>query len=317
MGKRRETVWEKIWKWLFSLRLVKYDTPPRAKLLVVFICWLAIYLIGLSVPSAPWRNLLVNSSFNAAVKPPPAPTRRTTTLPTNPAAPAIPVPDIDKQTSDMVLALLRTDVTTLDADQERRYRALAKSMSQTLLEASKSEEQTKEAIVLKGWQLVFAYIPLLCLIFLSFSPTNIALLCVTGAMIGANVHRKLFSSPQDCCKKSPASEDPPATDGPSVASKKSEKPEASESHRVEGPLIDDGLAAMHGLCVYLAIYAGLLVIQGNIAFDVEAPDLYLRLSAFATLVSILAGANPQFFLIVRSLFKPFQTEWTEKDRKKP
>jgi hypothetical protein len=104
----------------------------------------------------------------------------------------------------------------------------------------------------------------LATVFVSFTPTNVAILCVLGALLGA-------------------------------------KAKARENRRARATQIEArksvetvALPALNGLCVFFALLTGQIVVQGELKWDDTAPNMYFRLAATATLFSVIAGTNPHF-----------------------
>jgi hypothetical protein len=104
----------------------------------------------------------------------------------------------------------------------------------------------------------------LATVFVSFTPTNVAILCVLGALLGAKAKAK-------------------ETNRASATKSEARKPVETVA-----------LPALNGLCVFLALLTGQIVVQGELKWDDTAPNMYFRLAATATLFSVIAGTNPNF-----------------------
>jgi hypothetical protein len=205
---------------------------------LTFFGWLAVFAAGVTIPSEPYREVVVRTCY------------------------------------------------TLGESQ-----SLQAPSSEPTVRAAGSEEATATPPAkpagnyrpLKGWELVL--LPLLIVtIFVAYTPTNLVLLCTFGAMLGAFAFR--------------------------IASELRLK--ESNGRRTPASRPDEGFpptvtAMVHGLCVFLGIIGGLIVIQGSLKFDSSAPDLYFRVAAVATLFSIAAGTNKHFIRDVTKAFKPFQS----------
>jgi hypothetical protein len=190
---------------LRTMRHLRSESHPLYYLAVSIFMWFLIFGAGVAIPSQPYRDLLVNSSFSLAGSQAPIPGQLTLT----------------------------------------------------------------------GWNM--ALIPLVfVVIIISFTPTNLVLMCCSGAMAGAYANQSIFI----------------------------------KHRRIQDIKPDDlpvpGITAMlHGLCVYLGIVGGLIVVQGAISFDSKDPNQYMRLAAVATLFSVVAGTNRFFLRDVICAFTPF------------
>lgn len=123
---------------------------------------------------------------------------------------------------------------------------------------------------------IAALIPLLLAFFVTFTPTNLLLLCCCASALGALVVRQL-----------------PAAFGRS----------AEANPLVAVPTV---IAMLHGLIVFAGAVAGLIVVQGEFKWDQTRGDLYLRLAATVTIISIAAGTNPHFVRDLAQAFMPFR-----------
>jgi hypothetical protein len=214
---------------------------------VVFFCWLGVFAMGVSVPSEPFRRMVVSTCYEfgevATVGP--------STAPTPPAS---------------------------QPAQNEHARAV-----------DPPKPPPPAVYTLKGWELLL--MPLvLVVIFLSYTPTNLVMLCIFGSMLGSLAFR--------------------------VAAERCKVPEEVKNRRVnikghrgagtiEAEYPPTVTAMVHGLCIFLGIIGGLIVIQGNLKFDSAEPDLYFRVAAAATLFSIAAGTNKNFIRDLTKAFRPF------------
>lgn len=232
-----------------SLYRLRCEGSPLYFLTLALAGWMLVFTAGVSIPSEPFRKLIVNSSFALA--------------PDAPAVAATPV-----ETSE---------------------------------EATPAAAPAQPAR-LRGWEWFLVPV-LLLLILVSYTPTNLIMLCCLGAASGAYAVRSLSYLK--------TAGDPPLTPPHNNGATPNADPTGAS---VAVP----GLTAMiHGLCVYLAIVGGLIVVQGQIMFDRAAPDLYLRLSAVATLFSVVAGTNRDFIRDVVTAFSPFGPKRPEGDKANP
>jgi hypothetical protein len=214
---------------------LRAEGSPLYSMFISFVGWFFVFIAGVAIPSQPYRDLLVASSFGvaaAADTPPPAVPANAT--PTTPPATTTPAP------------------------------AAATPPPR-----------------LTGWHLL--WMPaVIVVIGLSYTPSNLVLLCSLGAVLGSYAIRSLA--------------------------------EANPSHAQRLPMHVPPLTAMlHGLCVYLGMVGGLIIVQGSVQFDSKDPTMYLRLSAVATLFSVIAGTNRHFIHDVARAFAPFGKK-TDEDR---
>jgi hypothetical protein len=190
---------------LRTMRHLRAESHPLYYLALSIFMWFLLFGAGVAIPSQPYRDLLVNSSYSLAGSQAPIPGQLTLT----------------------------------------------------------------------GWNMALAPLVFVVIV-ISFTPTNLVLLCCTGAMAGAYANQSVFV----------------------------------KSRRMQDIKHDDlpvpGITAMlHGLCVYLGIVGGLIVVQGAISFDSKDPNQYMRLAAVATLFSVVAGTNRNFLRAVICAFTPF------------
>jgi hypothetical protein len=106
----------------------------------------------------------------------------------------------------------------------------------------------------------------LLVVFISFTPTNTAILCILGSMLGAKAK----------------------ADG------HLDHPDAETANGGAVSAVGVASPSLNGLCVFLALLAGQIVVQGDLKWDDAAPNMYFRLAATATLFSVMAGTNPHF-----------------------
>ncbi|MEQ9617071.1 MAG: hypothetical protein RLN60_03455 [Phycisphaerales bacterium] len=166
-------------------------------------------------------------------------------------------------------------------------------------------------MVLAPWQLALFWPFLVAVIFLTYTPLNLAILCTSGAMVGSYASRtRLIRSDYRSRKDEvPIEEERHEQQPGSGESVQERSPDAQIDTANGSASVDEQItslsgcqAAVHGLCVYLALYAGLIVIQGTPEFDTQESGQYERLAAFATLLSVFAGANTEFLQGLRERF---------------
>ncbi len=236
------------------LRWLLVASPTRRRLIIAFLAWLGVFLVGLSVPSKPFRDLIIASCFNYGYPPTVAGTARASSSASDGSS-SVPAAKTGS-THDS-----RKDDT----------------------------KASPPARVLSLGVLVLWLIPILLAILVSFTPTNLLLLCVLGALLGAYAVQLLPGTLD-------TSNEPNATRG-----NEGQRPDSSR--RPSLPLAT--AAVLHGLCVFLGVASGLFIVQGQIKWDEQEPSMYLRLAAVATLFSVVAGSNPNFLRQLAAAFKPF------------
>lgn len=107
----------------------------------------------------------------------------------------------------------------------------------------------------------------------TFTPLNLAILCCFAGALGSYASRV-----PDLVKDAPS----------------------------RSPGVPCVRAMLHGLLVFAGAVAGLIVIQGDFKWDQQQGDLYLRLAATVTLLSIAAGTNPNFVADIAKVFMPLR-----------
>lgn len=223
-----------IWK-------LRAENSPLYHMFMSFVGWFLVFLAGVAIPSQPYRDIVVNSSFGLTEVVSPT----TTAKPPSAQSPAP--------------AAASDAPSPVPAPQQARMSGLG-----------------------------LLLIPLLILVIgISYTPSNLVLLCCFGAMLGSYAIRSLAEANATPHGQAPLKEVvhvPPLT------------------------------AMLHGLCVYLGMVGGLIVVQGQVAFDSKDPNMYLRLSAVATLFSVIAGTNRHFIHDIAVAFTPFSRATGEQER---
>lgn len=217
----------------FELERYRHRNRVSRRLLCAFLAWLTVFGTGMAIPSKPFRDLLVSSCFDLSEKRPPQPVVRATPIAT------------------VIANLLVPRTTTAGSDTS----------------ASPAEKRT-----LSRAEFALLAIPLLVIVLMTFTPTNLLLLTVFGALLGAYVSQRRSLDAKVANRQDHSSAAVPQDTGQVYAT----------------------TAIVSGMCVFLGVAAGFIVIQGEVKWDVDRPDLYLRLSAFATLFAIVSGWNPMF-----------------------
>lgn len=220
--------------------------PFKRRLLVAFLVWLSVFGVGLSVPSEPFRSILVESCFE--------------------------------------FGFPRDSVENQEIRQKEKEKAEKDAQNS-------NAKQKLHAQVMPLSKLAVWFLPILLAIFVTFTPTNLMLLCVFGSLLGAYAAQLM---PGGIHGTVSAADNELASD--------SQRAPFGKSPRGR-PLATT--AVLNGLCVFLGISSGLIVIQGDIKWDSDVPDLYLRLAAVSTLFSVAAGSNPDFLRHLVAAFKPF------------
>ncbi|MBX3383463.1 MAG: hypothetical protein KF864_08140 [Phycisphaeraceae bacterium] len=287
--------------WLFGKK------DDRTKLIIAFLMWLLIFGVGLTIPSKPWRDVIVASCFKN-LEQPAAPVicqrniQQVASAPLNAVATGHRPEEVGqtahsetqsgghnhhlagcKNCAECYTAMcamlapltsgcVSNGVAGCRLENDEYAQAATAFLTKFMQARQQTQSKNGSPMILPFWQLIVCFPFYLAVIILSFTPTNLLMLCVFGSVLGTYGIRLLR---------------------PNVT---------AVAH------LRSGTAVLHGLCVYLGIAAGLIVVQGELQFDVAEPTLYLRLSATATLLSVAAGANPYFLRNVASLFRINPTE---------
>lgn len=225
----------------------------QRRLVVAFLAWLAVFGAGMAIPSKPFRDLLVSSCF---------------ALSEHPAEPLTPAPAAKTPWTASLAALFAP-------------RAASAPAAEPIQAPPKSKPR-----ILEGWTLALLAVPLMVVILITFTPTNLLLLTVFGALLGAYVVQRWDEARRERLSRG-------GMDASAVL---------PQQHKER---VYATTAVVCGLCVFLGVAAGFIVIQGEVKWDTDRPDLYLRLAAFATLFAIVSGANPDFMKLIVARFRPF------------
>ncbi|MGD1915008.1 MAG: hypothetical protein ACFCBV_02305 [Phycisphaerales bacterium] len=248
----------------------------QSLMLTAFSTWLLVFSLGLAIPSQPLRDIVVVSIFN---------------LRDGEA--------FEKYEEDArKRKLMQESARTQGQDNEQQVEEVQSANDSPGEPAKPSNaEATADpgpARPLRG--MTWCWLPvLLVAIALTSTPTNLVLLCVSGALIGASCIR-MVQNGLPATRNASRSGSMDSDDGDLDSETDSVSSDDAESTDIDSdrdvPVIT---AVVNGLSVYLAIAAGLIVVQGNVVFDTTIPDLYIRLASAATLFSIVAGTN-RFFV---------------------
>ncbi|MDX2148107.1 MAG: hypothetical protein SFZ23_11360 [Planctomycetota bacterium] len=237
------------------------DNPDEYHMGLAFLGWFMVFSVGMLVPSQPFRDFVV--SVSKAVYQP----RASAAQPAGTGGPAT------------------TPATPPEGD--RASAATASALALPNLPRG------------MAWHLPLAVGSLVASMVVS-TPTNLVLLCVFGAMMGAyalRLHGQQRAAQDRAARSGMTAPDP--------------LPIAFAS---PGASVPAAKAILHGVCVFLGIVGGLIVVQGDLKFDVDAPTLYLRVAGIATLFSVIAGANPNFIRDISRLASPFKSSDDRRDR---
>jgi hypothetical protein len=225
--------------------------PAKHRLMFTAIAWLLVFGTGMTIPSKPVRDVIVQSFFAWGYEAPSAQSNALETL----GPPAV-VPS-----GSIVIAKPTTTPRSLPM----------------------------ETLVPRLWYL-------LPLVLLSFTPTNILVLCILGSLLGAySMQLHLATNTLEKRAAVLLTQSPSGTPAQSGC---------SHCPLIIAPRVSAPSAILNGLCVFLGVASGVIVVQGEIQWDIESPGLYLRLVAVATLFAVVAGANPDFLRQLASAFRP-------------
>ena len=243
---------------------------PGGTIRRALILWICVFSAGTAIPSAPLRDLLTFNTYNTVqwkipAKQPKGSSQDVSAGPGDGAANLQPSAQSPTAPNDG-----RTDSTTA-----------------TKAQSPASATGGATTVELNAWQYLLLFIPLSVAVFVAWTPTNIALICCAGAVLGAAAQRMWIAGIR---KRNAAWR---AASPQSVSELDDE---------VEVP---DAAAIVHGLAVFVGILVGVVVVQGSWDMQGGGPEQYLRLAGTATLFSIAAGANPNFMRLIASAFTPF------------
>ena len=249
------------WLWVVAGR-IRRAVALNLRVVLPLSGWLLAFLIGLEVNSMPFRLRVLEyaNSFQASKSGSPA-----TTAPTGTGA----TPGPSNRGSQVPAAAASAPSAGVPNE------------SGPLASETKNSPGGRDSLWLIVWFLI--------VIAVSHTPPNLALLCILGALLGAEARAGA-------------------------------EPAGRERERRLGLR-----PAVNGLAVFLAMLAGLIVVQGGQLLpgggqvapgsDDPGQQFYLRLAATATIFSIAAGANPRFMVDIASLFGINRTTRAEEQKK--
>ncbi|MCC6677900.1 MAG: hypothetical protein IT436_12210 [Phycisphaerales bacterium] len=284
--------------------------PDNYHMWLCFLGWLLLFAVGVSAPSEPFRTILVSiitqtkTAAGFDVKPIATPAPAGPANPTTPGTPANPARDAQAiagpvPASPDTAALTRTAAFTLASGspileplKSPRPPDAENSAGESAEPKAAPTQPAAGASPTPGWSWpvrIAAVAPLVLAVFVTFTPTNLLLLCCFSAALGSYAVRLI-----------PQAFD--AAAAPATGSSKSRPAEPPP----EPPGVPAVIAMLHGLIVFAAAVAGLIVVQGEFQWDQTRGDLYLRLAATVTIVSIAAGTNRHFVRDLAQAFMPFR-----------
>ncbi len=148
---------------------------------------------------------------------------------------------------------------------------------------------------------------------LCYTPTNVVLMCMVSSTIGSVGVRLARRQAPASDKNGQADKDAAATTTEKVAVDDGNnltsiaENDAIDKPAANGKPADDteqtrGVGAVPGLCVFLLLTSGMILIDGVDNWINTTPDFYGKFAATASLFSIAAGMNPSFMQDLASLF---------------
>lgn len=249
--------------------------PDNYHMWLCFFGWLSLFAVGVSSPSEPFRTVLVSILLDtklAAGVSASAPSYAS-------AGPTASAPGSGRDTPARPALLSVQSRPLPEVSREPVFEPLPEAKPAPIIGA--------------GWSWpvrVAMIVPLVFAVFITFTPTNLLLLCCFGAALGSYAVRLI----PHCFNPGGAGPTPAAGDA------------AARDAATEPPGVPAVIAMLHGLIVFAAAVAGLIVVQGEFQWDQTRGDLYLRLAATVTIFSIAAGTNRFFVRDLARAFMPFR-----------
>ena len=267
-------------------RRVRFGKKLSAAFLAAF--WLYVFAVGSTLSSKPYRmwlnaaDAMSSTDVSEADK---AQRDRIYQLFERPRRPQdsessehaaelnVEIPELDAETKQIVLAILA------------EFRA-NKNPSSSII-----NEEKLDLVLAKLWSL--KAVKYWAIVVFSFTPTNIALLCISAAMLGS-IGRQLQRPKIKRIKRVPSGTPttPEQTDTGEVEHVRQRQ---YDEIRFEQDRPNYASALVRGFFVFLFLLSGILVLTGSPTLTAAAgPDDYIRIAGLASVLGFLVGAQPEF-----------------------